>query len=602
MTTMQVIILGMHRSGTSLAGQVLESLGYQFGPEDLAAAPKKDNPKGYWERRDVIQINDKAFAALGMTWERAADWEPGKLPDAFLREFDAQARAIIAEYPAGKSWFMKDPRICLTLPLWEKHLDNPIYIFAYRDPVEISRSLWTRNRHPPRLVMAVWERYMADALNATRGKRRVLLRYGDLIQNPKAALLKLVADLRQLGVETPCTPESALEKLEVDDTLRHHQRDPLKLEIPFTESQKMLNRRLQSDTALEQTEWVDASDANRQIAAYRKTVEAGEPQALETDASPGNDESLSRFSRELAAGISPSISPKEASALANRLLKIARDAFTEKGGQVMEALEPIHLLHLHLKRARPGVCTAGADYGVAALSNWCDQLSRWRPLQPRYQKARRLLLNYASRPPVTFYEFISRSKVASGKLWAQKLVAAGQGAESLLGDFILGKLPLLPATTGDDKNEAELLALLKTYHASLKESASRVRQALEPIESFAAHLEQSCGNKHPFEPGKSAPKRQSDDATKKQADFALLLDWGVRLCLWNPLSAARRSAVREFRNYKKAAGAIEVMDLERFRFMAPAARIATQRLGHLLNDLEQAVEATGKICAALENR
>lgn len=50
---MQLVILGMHRSGTSGVTRLLNMAGAYFGPPGIATDANEENPKGFWERRDV---------------------------------------------------------------------------------------------------------------------------------------------------------------------------------------------------------------------------------------------------------------------------------------------------------------------------------------------------------------------------------------------------------------------------------------------------------------------------------------------------------------------------------------------------------------------
>ena len=50
-----IIVLGMHRSGTSALTGVLNRVGVNLG--DNLVAPEADNPAGYWENLDVNNAN-----------------------------------------------------------------------------------------------------------------------------------------------------------------------------------------------------------------------------------------------------------------------------------------------------------------------------------------------------------------------------------------------------------------------------------------------------------------------------------------------------------------------------------------------------------------
>ena len=55
---MQLIVLGMHRSGTSVLARLLNLMGAYFGPEGSSTGANEENHKGFWERRDVRNLND----------------------------------------------------------------------------------------------------------------------------------------------------------------------------------------------------------------------------------------------------------------------------------------------------------------------------------------------------------------------------------------------------------------------------------------------------------------------------------------------------------------------------------------------------------------
>jgi hypothetical protein len=66
---MGLIVTGMHRSGTSAVARVVKALGFESGGELMEAAP--DNPRGFFEREDVMNINDRWLSSLGGSW-----WAP----------------------------------------------------------------------------------------------------------------------------------------------------------------------------------------------------------------------------------------------------------------------------------------------------------------------------------------------------------------------------------------------------------------------------------------------------------------------------------------------------------------------------------------------
>jgi len=72
-----VCIAGMHRSGTSMIAQLLNLSGIFFGDEAKLMPPHPDNPKGYWENLDLVEINESVLKSLGGGW----DFFPVDIPD-----------------------------------------------------------------------------------------------------------------------------------------------------------------------------------------------------------------------------------------------------------------------------------------------------------------------------------------------------------------------------------------------------------------------------------------------------------------------------------------------------------------------------------------
>lgn len=61
-----LIVLGMHRSGTSVLSALLVRAGFD-APRDLMPATL-DNPQGYWESRRIAKINNRLLAAAHTHW------------------------------------------------------------------------------------------------------------------------------------------------------------------------------------------------------------------------------------------------------------------------------------------------------------------------------------------------------------------------------------------------------------------------------------------------------------------------------------------------------------------------------------------------------
>lgn len=113
---MQVIVLGMHRSGTSVLARILNLMGLYLGPEGMSTGANPENPKGFWERRDVRFLNDAVLHSVGCDWDRVSCLDLAAVPPEMGEAFDEVAKRTLLEMDAHRPWFIKEPRLCLLLP------------------------------------------------------------------------------------------------------------------------------------------------------------------------------------------------------------------------------------------------------------------------------------------------------------------------------------------------------------------------------------------------------------------------------------------------------------------------------------------------------
>ena len=62
-----LVVLGMHRSGTSALARVLNLCG-AFLPDNRRPAKLNNNDKGFWESEEIIQLNERLLKAMGASW------------------------------------------------------------------------------------------------------------------------------------------------------------------------------------------------------------------------------------------------------------------------------------------------------------------------------------------------------------------------------------------------------------------------------------------------------------------------------------------------------------------------------------------------------
>ncbi|MTI58509.1 MAG: hypothetical protein FH762_00690 [Firmicutes bacterium] len=134
-----IVVLGMHKSGTSMVAGVLYKLGISIGKELI----KKhwSNPLGHFEDKDFFNLNREILKAAGGRWDLPPDQK------AILKQGDIFKEKII-NLVSNKSelWGWKDPRTNLTIELYLPYLKNPYFLVCYRDSEAVAKSLFKRNK------------------------------------------------------------------------------------------------------------------------------------------------------------------------------------------------------------------------------------------------------------------------------------------------------------------------------------------------------------------------------------------------------------------------------------------------------------------------
>ncbi|MCP9815999.1 glycosyltransferase [Synechococcus sp. GreenBA-s] len=184
-----ILVVGMHRSGTSLLGSLLPQVGVPV-PGELIDADHH-NPEGYFERSDITALQEQLLLDLDRWWPS----QKGVLPLPLnWRDHPAseqtveQLHALLAGEMARHSgpWAIKDPRTSLLLPLWRRvahDLGLPLkVVLCLRDPREVSTSLLRRDRLSAGMTawraQQLWWRHTLQALLDSQGLPLHPLHYG----------------------------------------------------------------------------------------------------------------------------------------------------------------------------------------------------------------------------------------------------------------------------------------------------------------------------------------------------------------------------------------------------------------------------------------
>lgn len=222
MIARQVLILGVHRSGTSVLTETAARLGlYPGEPGDLDAGDRW-NENGYWEHREIRAVDEALLAAADTDWSSASGFDAARLTEGERAGLEARARALVASLDGRSPWVAKDPRMCVLLPFWLPLLSAPAFLFSLRGPLSVARSLRARDGFPLPVGVALWEVQLLAALAATKGRPRAAFWYEDLVGSPKTETERVASWLRdRAGLDA----EVGETVVATDVRLRHHVTD-----------------------------------------------------------------------------------------------------------------------------------------------------------------------------------------------------------------------------------------------------------------------------------------------------------------------------------------------------------------------------------------
>lgn len=154
-----IIVLGMHRSGTSFVTRAINLLGAHVGNHLLGR--KEENPTGFWEHKLSLHINRDLLEMAGGRWDDPPDdVEAGPISKFKMKLFLAK---LHKEGKTTAVW--KDPRTLLTFPVWRREMVNYVPVFVFRHPAAVASSLQQRNGFTREKGLDLWLKYNRCLLN-----------------------------------------------------------------------------------------------------------------------------------------------------------------------------------------------------------------------------------------------------------------------------------------------------------------------------------------------------------------------------------------------------------------------------------------------------
>ena len=338
-----VVVLGMHRSGTSAITRGLQVLGVDLGNR-LLQAETGNNEKGFWEDIDITAFDVDLLAEMGHDWHTLAPLTPQEFERLEVEALKLRAVQLLRDKLADTTIFgLKDPRMCRLMPFWVDvfaHLKLDVsFVIACRNPMSVAHSLARRNGFALEKSYLLWLEHMLLSIKHTANGRRVFVDYDQLLGEP---LVQLERISTSLGLPFSTQSQDCIEYQHefLERSLRHTAFGPedLRLDAAVTADAQQLHellceltdgRREDGDEVVARIEALYTAMMGR-YPAYRllySLEDKGRNLALRLDEAETISANLAAQANEARAALSAA--QQEATALAGQLTELSRKSEAE---------------------------------------------------------------------------------------------------------------------------------------------------------------------------------------------------------------------------------------------------------------------------------
>ena len=218
-----IIVLGMHRSGTSALTGSLSRLGFEFG-DNLQGAMANVNEKGFFEDNDVVALNERILITIGRSWASLAPIKETEFLNPLVEELLVEAVLLVEKKMVKFSRLaLKDPRLCVLMPFWVRVFAQlhiaPKILVAVRNPVSVVDSLVKRDSFEREKAYYLWLKYVVSSLELSERYDRVFVDYDGFIENQKEGLERISEELSLSA--TTLRDDNLSDGGFIEKTLRH---------------------------------------------------------------------------------------------------------------------------------------------------------------------------------------------------------------------------------------------------------------------------------------------------------------------------------------------------------------------------------------------
>lgn len=340
-----IVILGMHRSGTSVLSGLVSIQGFYLGADEMPI--RDDNPKGFFENMKVYHLNQSILEKYDTSWDDYSFTLNQIKPDDFHTYLEEAKKIIREEFGPTQRIFIKDPRICLLFPLWEKALLDNNYaikvILAYRSPMEVAHSLKVRNQFALEKSFLMWSHYFFQAERDSRAYERLLVHYSSDFKD-------FAGFIRKLG---------KFLNVEITDEILE---DSIQLYTPKLTHHKQLQNNLVEDVPVYLTQLVKVL-LERKISDFNKFDEIASEFYFSRSLFLYDKENIKKRIKNQESEIS-NISSE---------LKANKDELNFKTKQLMKEIELIEQNYDYLE-AEKNLEIKNQNQEIEKIKNQCDKL------------------------------------------------------------------------------------------------------------------------------------------------------------------------------------------------------------------------------------
>jgi hypothetical protein len=189
-----IVVLGMHRSGTSAVTRGLQTLGVDLGSNLMPPVPG-NNEKGFYEDVEINRLNIELLNALESDWDALSFIPAAAFEQENLAPFKLRAIELMRSKMGGQPFGLKDPRMAQLLPFWRAVFNllnvSVAYVIAVRHPMSVMRSLQTRDGFDNEKAYYLWLEYVLPTILETVGAGRIVVDFDLLMADPQAQLKRM---------------------------------------------------------------------------------------------------------------------------------------------------------------------------------------------------------------------------------------------------------------------------------------------------------------------------------------------------------------------------------------------------------------------------